>query len=221
MKKIDLSLMYVTDHRIVNDKLFLKILEETIKGGATVIQLREKKLDTLPFIDRALKVKKICHKYKIPFIINDRLDIVLAVNADGIHIGQKDIPYSIARKILGKNKIIGLSVSTLDQLDISNQLDIDYIGLSPIFPTKTKSKNLNSPLGINGLINFKKKSNKKVVSIGGIDENNIRDIIINGSDGAALISAISKSLNPLVTVQKIKNLINKYKQYYNDSKKNL
>ncbi len=221
MKKIDLSLMYVTDHRIVNDKLFLKILEETIKGGATVIQLREKKLDTLPFIDRALKVKKICHKYKIPFIINDRLDIVLAVNADGIHIGQKDIPYSIARKILGKNKIIGLSVSTLDQLDISNQLDIDYIGLSPIFPTKTKSKNLNSPLGINGLINFKKKSNKKVVSIGGIDENNIRDIIINGSDGAALISAISKSLNPLVTVQKIKNLIIKYKQYYNDSKKNL
>lgn len=219
MKKIDLSLMYVTDHRIVNDKLFLKILEETIKGGATVIQLREKKLDTLPFINRALKVKKICHKYKIPFIINDRLDIVLAVNADGIHIGQKDIPYSIARKILGKNKIIGLSVSTLDQLDISNQLDIDYIGLSPIFPTKTKSKNLNSPLGINGLINFKKKSNKKVVSIGGIDENNIRDIIINGSDGAALISAISKSLNPLVTVQKIKNLINKYKQYYNDSKK--
>ena len=219
MKKIDLSLMYVTDHRIVNDKLFLKILEETIKGGATVIQLREKKLDTLPFINRALKVKKICHKYKIPFIINDRLDVVLAVNADGIHIGQKDIPYSIARKILGKNKIIGLSVSTLDQLDISNQLDIDYIGLSPIFPTKTKSKNLNSPLGINGLINFKKKSNKKVVSIGGIDENNIRDIIINGSDGAALISTISKSLNPLVTVQKIKNLINKYKQYYNDSKK--
>ena len=219
MKKVDLSLMYVTDHRIVNDKLFLKILEETIKGGATVIQLREKKLDTLPFINRALKVKKICHKYKIPFIINDRLDVVLAVNADGIHIGQKDIPYSIARKILGKNKIIGLSVSTLDQLDISNQLDIDYIGLSPIFPTKTKSKNLNSPLGINGLINFKKKSNKKVVSIGGIDENNIRDIIINGSDGAALISTISKSLNPLVTVQKIKNLINKYKQYYNDSKK--
>ena len=101
MEEVDYSLMYVTDDRITDDALFINILEASIKGGATIIQLREKNLDTRAFLTRAKKVKYICKKYKVPFIINDRIDIALAVDANGVHLGQKDIPVDVARILLG------------------------------------------------------------------------------------------------------------------------
>lgn len=196
MVKFDFGLMYVTDCNIREDKLFFFILEAALKGGANSIQLREKYNDTLSFYHRAVITKNLCEKYNIPLIINDRLDIALAVNADGLHIGQKDIPFSIARKILGKEKIIGLSVSNEIQALEANELDVDYIGLSPVFETKTKSADLAIPLGIEGLKKIKKLSNKPVICIGGIDINNTKDLIINGADGIAVVTSISKAENP-------------------------
>ena len=207
MEEVDYSLMYVTDDRITDDALFINILEASIKGGATIIQLREKNLDTRAFFTRAKKVKCICKKYKVPFIINDRIDIALAVDANGVHLGQKDIPIDIARKLLGKDKIIGLSVSNiLEALDANNQ-EIDYIGISPIFDTVTKTKDLEKPLGLNGLIKIKQISTKLIICIGGINKENAVEIIQNGADGIAVISAISQAKNSEAETRTLKNSI--------------
>lgn len=207
MEEVDYSLMYVTDDRITDDALFINILEASIKGGATIIQLREKNLDTSAFFTRAKKVKCICKKYKVPFIINDRIDIALAVDANGVHLGQKDIPIDVARKLLGKDKIIGLSVSNiLEAVDANNQ-EINYIGISPIFETVTKTKDLEKPLGLNGLIKIKQISTKLIICIGGINKENAFEIIQNGADGIAVISAISQAKNPEAETRTLKNSI--------------
>jgi thiamine-phosphate pyrophosphorylase len=207
MKNIDYSLMYVTDDRITDDTLFFNILEASLKEGATIIQLREKNLNSKSFYLRAKQAKSICKKYCIPFIINDRIDIALATDADGIHLGQKDMPVSIARKLLGKNKIIGLSVSNTQQAMDANDMEIDYIGISPIYGTSTKTKDLDQPLGINGLIKIKQISAKTIVCIGGVNKENTTQIIQNGANGIAVISAISQAENPRKETKTIKNII--------------
>jgi thiamine-phosphate pyrophosphorylase len=204
MAKFDFGLMYVTDDNIREDNLFLSIIEAALKGGVNSIQLREKSGSTLSFFNRAVKVKKLCLHYNIPLIINDRLDIALAVNAEGLHIGQKDIPYKIARKVLGKNKIIGLSVSNINEAIEANKTDVDYIGLSPVFSTTTKTTDLATPMGIKGVIMIKKISNKPIICIGGINANNTTDLLLNGADGIAVVSSISKAVDPELET---KNLI--------------
>ncbi|WP_291728419.1 thiamine phosphate synthase [Bernardetia sp.] len=207
MKQVDYSLMYVTDDRITNDSLFFQILEDSLRGGASIIQLREKNLDTKSFFYRALKTKSLCEKYGVPCIVNDRIDIALAINAEGVHVGQKDMPVSVARKLLGKDKIIGLSVSNICQATQANDLEIDYIGISPIFGTTTKTKDLDEPLGIEGLKKIKQISSKPIVCIGGINKKNTAQIIQNGADGIAVISAISKADNPKIETKTLKNIV--------------
>lgn len=207
MFNVDYSLMYVTDDSIVNDSLFFSVLEAALKGGADVIQLREKNCNTLSFYNRAIRTKKLCSTYNKPLIINDRLDIALAINADGIHIGQEDIPYKAARKLLGNNKIIGLSVSNEKQALESNVLGLNYIGMSPIFATNTKTENLALPLGIDGLKKIKSISTKPIICIGGINTNNAKNVIKNGADGIAVVSAISKAENPEKETEYLKKII--------------
>jgi len=207
MKKIDYSLMFVTDERITDDKQFLDVLESSLKGGTTIVQLREKRLTTKLFYKRALAVKKLCTKYRTPLIINDSIDIALAINADGVHIGQKDLPVTVARKLLGLHKIIGLSISNEQQAITANNLDLDYIGLSPIFKTDTKIEDIDVPIGIEGLKKIKLISNKRIICIGGIDKNNIAILIQNGTDGIAVVSAISKANNPEYATIQLKKII--------------
>ena len=206
MVNIDYSLMYVTDGRIVNDSDFFYVLEKSLEGGVSIIQLREKSLNTKQFYKRAIKTKSICDQYKIPLIINDRLDIALAVDASGLHIGQTDLPFEIARTILGENKIIGISISNQNQVIESNNTNADYIGLSPIFSTKTKTNNLENPLGLNGLKKIRKLSNKPIISIGGINKTNAFEVRKLGSDGIAVISAISKASDPKLAAVELKSI---------------
>lgn len=199
--------MYVTDERITDDEDFFSILEGSLKGGASIIQLREKSLNTRSFYQRAIKAKNLCDRYQIPLIINDRLDIALVVDAAGLHLGQKDLPIQVARKLLGPNKIIGLSVSNEQQALESNHLMVDYIGLSPVFSTSTKTKDLDHPSGLEGLRMISQISNKPIVSIGGIDKTNAADVIRNGSNGIAVVSAISKEANPKAATEELKKIV--------------
>ena len=207
MLNINHTLMYVTDDNIKDDTLFFNCLESALKGGANCIQLREKYSSTLTFYNRALKAKAMCETYNIPLIINDRLDIALAINADGIHIGQQDMPYAIVRKLLGKDKIIGLSVSNKKQALVANTLNVNYIGLSPVFTTATKTKDLAKPLGINGLKHIKTISNKPIICIGGITINNTPELLQHGANGIAVVTAISKAKNPETATKKLKKII--------------
>ncbi|MEM9362289.1 MAG: thiamine phosphate synthase [Bacteroidota bacterium] len=207
MKKVAYSLMFVTDERITEDVKFLSVLESSLKGGASIIQLREKVLNTRQFYERAIAAKKLCTKYNTPLIINDRIDIALAIHADGVHIGQKDLPVSVARELLGNTKIIGWSVSNEEQAVEANNLQVDYIGLSPIFSTATKTKDLDPPLGIEGLKKIRAISNKPIVCIGGVDASNTASTIQNGSDGIAVVSAISLADDPMQATKKLKEIV--------------
>jgi thiamine-phosphate pyrophosphorylase len=207
MPKGDYALMFVTDDSIRDDNHFFAILEGALKGGATIIQLREKTSDTLAFFKRAFRCKEICSTYGIPLIINDRLDIALAIDADGVHIGQTDMPYDVARTLLGDDKIIGLSVSTTEQALQPNAQSANYIGISPIFATATKTTDLAKPLGISGLKQIRQLYAKPIVCIGGIDKNNTLELMDNGADGIAIVSAISKADNPEEATRELKNIL--------------
>ena len=136
MKHFDLSLYLVTDRSLSLGRPLEYVVEEAVKGGVTMVQLREKECSSKEFYLQAMALKKCLKPYNIPLIINDRLDIALACDAEGLHIGQSDLPYEVARKILGKDKIIGLSVENKQDALDANKLDVDYIGIlfySPSF----------------------------------------------------------------------------------------
>jgi len=207
MTTIDYALMYVTDDSIGDHETFFNILEASLKGGATIIQLREKQSDTLFFYDRAVMAKMLCRDYQVPLIINDRIDIALAVDADGLHIGQKDMPYALARKLVGPHKIIGLSVSNPEQAVEAQNLGVDYIGISPVFYTSTKTKDLDPPLGVEGLKTIRPLFSNPITCIGGIHKKNAMQLMSNGADGIAVVSAISKAENPEKETKELKEIV--------------
>jgi thiamine-phosphate pyrophosphorylase len=206
MNNIDLSLYLVTDRALSMGKSTEQIVEDAVKGGVSMVQLREKDTPTKEFYDLACSLMKLLKPYNIPLIINDRLDIAIASNADGLHIGQSDMPYSIVRKILGKDKIIGLSVETIEQAREANNLDVDYIGLSPVFSTDSK-KDINTPLELEGIKEIASFTKHPTVAIGGINKANTADIIKNGANGIAVISAIVSQEDPRKAAEELKSII--------------
>jgi len=161
-----------------------------ISGGATVIQVREKASSTLSFLNRAIKMRKIIGK-KAFFIVNDRVDIAIASGADGVHLGQEDLPIAFARKIMGEDKIIGISTHSIEQAQKAEKEGADYVAVGPIFSTQTKP-NSGPPKGVEIISEVKRKVNIPVVAIGGINRENVGEVIRAGADGVAVISAVFK-----------------------------
>ena len=186
---IDYSLYLVTDRGILKGRDILEAVEAAIKGGVTLLQLREKDISSLDFYNLALKVKEITKRYNVPLIINDRLDIALAVDADGLHIGQEDLPVEAARKLLGQSKILGYSVADMEQALHGVRSGADYLGAGPVYPTGSKS-DAAAPIGLDCLRDIKQKVSIPVVGIGGIGMDNVEDIRRTGIDGISVISAI-------------------------------
>jgi len=171
------------------------VVKEAVAGGVTMVQVREKSGDIQSFIDRAQAIKTILKGTNVALIINDRVDVALAVDADGVHLGQSDMPAELARQLIGPNKLLGLSIENEHQLLEANALSLDYIGLSAIFATPTKT-DTKKQWGIAGLANALTKTNFPVVAIGGINQSNLDDIIKTGVDGVALVSAICHADDP-------------------------
>lgn len=180
----------------------LNVVEQAVAGGVTMVQVREKHGDVRAFIERAMAVKQVLQGTGVPLIINDRVDVALAVNADGVHLGQSDLPARIARKLIGPDKILGLSIENEDQLSVADQLPIDYIGLSAIFATPTKT-NTQKHWGIAGLEFALRKTRLPIVAIGGINRANIPQLSATGVDGLALVSAISHAEDPKLAAQEL------------------
>ena len=155
----------------------------------------EKNLDTRHFIEEAVLLKKALEPFGVPLVINDRVDVALASDADGVHIGQSDMPYSKARELLGKEKIIGLSVENLQQVAEAEALDVDYIGVSPVFATPTKTDTA-TPFGLEGLRKAASISSHPIVGIGGINASNAAGVMVSGADGIAVVSAIAGAESP-------------------------
>ena len=205
MKPIDLSLYLVTDNSEDVEK-FLKTIEESVKGGATIVQIREKTADTLDFYNLALEVKKITTEYNVSLIINDRVDIALAIDADGVHVGQSDMPCDIARKLIGEDKILGVSAATIDDAKKAEKDGADYIGTGAVFPTKTKS---DAPsVNKEELSKIVESVNIPVVAIGGITLKNAHELKNTGIAGLAVVSAIMSSKNPKKSSEKLLDIFN-------------
>lgn len=187
-KDVNYKMYLISDRGILKDRDFITSLEDAILGGVSVIQLREKDSTSLEFYEVAIRVKKLTKKCGIPLIINDRLDIALAVDADGVHLGQSDLPARVARELLGQDKIVGVSTANIEEAEQAVKDGADYIGVGAIFPTKTKSNTRSVTL--EELTNIKKKIHIPVVAIGGINENNIHLLKKTNIDGCAVVSAI-------------------------------
>ncbi|WP_026882498.1 thiamine phosphate synthase [Clostridium akagii] len=187
--KIDYSLYLVTDRSFLKDKSIAESVEEAIKGGVTLVQVREKDASSRDFYKVALEIKQVTDKYKIPLIIDDRIDIAEAVDAAGVHLGQSDLPLKKAREILGKDKIIGISVGNLSEAKEAEIGGADYVGIGTIFFTGTK-KDIKTPIGLEGLTEIVRSINIPSVAIGGIDQCNVKKVMRSGTNGVAVISAI-------------------------------
>lgn len=202
----DLSLYLVTDRSLSLGRELEWIVEEAARGGATMVQLREKDCSTKDFVNLALKVKQRLEPYGVPLIINDRVDVALAVDADGLHIGQSDMPYDIARKLMGRNKIVGLSVENMQQVYDANTLDVDYIGISPVFSTPTKTDTA-IPFGVEGVREVMAITKHPAVAIGGINIGNAKMVIESGVNGIAVVSAICSANNPFEATKELSKLV--------------
>jgi thiamine-phosphate pyrophosphorylase len=185
---IDYSLYLVTDRDLMSTPTLEQAVEEAIAGGCTLVQLREKQVSSLEFYTTAVRVKKITDYHAIPLIINDRVDIALAVDAAGIHIGQSDLPASIVRMIIGPKKILGVSVSTLEEALQAKDADADYLGVGAMFATGTKTD--AKPVTMEELKKIKANINLPCVVIGGINEITIPMFKDTGIDGIAVVSAL-------------------------------
>ena len=182
------TLYLCTDRRLMTTDTLEEAVELAIQGGVTVVQLREKDCTSREFYEEAEKVKAITNAYEIPLLINDRLDIALAVGADGVHLGQTDIPVWAARDILGADKIVGATANTLEKAEEAWKSGADYLGVGDVFGTSTKADTIHVTL--EELAAIKKQVEIPVVAIGGINAENISSLKATGVDGAAVISAI-------------------------------
>lgn len=201
MKELDLSLYLVTNSDQKRKEEYLKIVEDSILGGVTVVQIREKEKTGKEFYELAIELKKITEKYNVPLIINDRIDIALAVDADGVHIGQKDLPVGIVRKIIGENKILGVSTATIQTAIESAKNRADYISSGAIFPTQTKDTDC---ISISYLKKIVKSVEIPVVAIGGLNEDNIDSLFGTNVKGISIVSAIMDSENPKKSAEHLK-----------------
>jgi len=180
----------VTDSNLSKNGIFSDV-ENALKAGCRIVQYREKKKNTKKMINEAKQIKKICNN-KALFLVNDRADVAFAVNADGIHIGQDDISYESAKKLLGKNKIIGITVHNVDEAIKAENLGVDYVGIAPIFETDTK-ENIQTPCGVEMIKKIRKEVNIPIVAVGGIKKNNIKEVMEAGADSIVSISPIISS----------------------------
>lgn len=197
---IDYSLLLVTDH-CENAVTFCSTIESAVQSGATMVQLREKTAGSRDFYELALQVMQITQRYKLPLIINDRLDIALAVGADGVHVGQEDLPVAVVRRLLGPDKIVGATAATVADALRAEAEGADYIGSGAVFPTATKPGKPVLPLTV--LTQIKQAVKLPVVAIGGITANNLVELKSTGVDGIAVVSAIMNSDDPAAATKEI------------------
>ncbi|HPC33233.1 MAG TPA: thiamine phosphate synthase [Syntrophales bacterium] len=205
------GLYLVTDRDLCGGRPLQDVVRAAVAGGAAWVQLREKNLSTRAFVEEAAAVKALLAPHKVPLIINDRLDVALAVGADGVHVGQDDMPYPLARAVLGKKMIIGLSVETWEDVEAAEKWDVDYLGVSPVFATPTKTDTKGS-WGLEGITRIRSFSRHPLVAIGGLNATNTGAAVRAGADGIAVVSAICAAPDPFAAARELCRIIGENRQ---------
>jgi thiamine-phosphate pyrophosphorylase len=202
----DYSLYLVTDDALAGGRSVEWIVAEAVRGGVTCVQLREKHAEGRAYYERAMALRERLRPLGIPLIINDRLDIALAIGADGVHLGQGDLPCAEARRIAGPNLLIGISVSTVAEAQAAARDGADYLGISPIFDTPTKT---DTPVatGLDGLRAIRAAVPLPLVAIGGINAENAAEVLRAGADGIAVVSAIMAAAHPCAAARALADIV--------------
>lgn len=213
---VDLSLYLVTERKGHSLSSFFDVILESIKGGVTIVQLREKHTSYREFLRIAKELHDLLKPLNIPLIINDSIEIAKASGAEGVHLGQSDQSVVGARTVLGEQAIIGLSIETLEQAQLAQAFDLNYIAASPVFNSRTKTDTL-SPWGLEGLRTLCQVTRFPVISIGGINYQNVDNVFKAGSSGVAVISAIWDAVSPCEAARELSNKIKQIKDHENQS----
>ena len=196
-----LDFVLITDRKVCSEKL-TDTIEQAIDGGVGTVQLREKDLSTSDLYCLAKEIREITERKGANLIINDRVDIAIAVDADGVHLGWQSLETGIVRNMVGRDKLIGFSAHSLVEAERAENSGADYISISPVFDTAKKDYSIK-PLGVGEIRKIKAQINIPVIALGGINENNVNKVLRNGADGIAVISAILLSDSPEQTVTRI------------------
>lgn len=202
MKNFDSTLYFITDSTGLDEEVFLQKVESALKGGVTLLQIREKDKSTREYIELANKVHNITKKYNVPLIVDDRLDVAMAVDAEGVHLGQSDMPIKTARKLFGEDKIIGATTKTVEQAKEAYEQSADYLGVGAIYPTTTKVVTiLTSTETLNDICNTVPIP---VNAIGGLNKDNIDVLKGISISGICAVSAIMKADSPEKAARELK-----------------
>ena len=208
---MNLELYVIVDSSILRGTSPLQAAKKIVAGGATACQLRAKNMEDRDLYNLASSLKKVVKEKKVLFLINDRIDIALAVDADGVHLGSGDLPIKVARKLLGRNKIIGLTVRDLSQALKAQREGADYVSLGPIFSTRIK-KNLPPPRGLKVITQIKKNIKIPLIAVGGINSNNLARVLRAGADGVAVASAVNRVVNIRKAIEDLLFIIKEVKR---------
>ena len=203
-KKEDLLLYAVTDRSWLNGQTLYAQVEKALKGGVTCVQLREKNLDEAAFLEEAKEIHDLCAQYGVPFVINDNVEIAVQINADGVHVGQSDLPAKVVRKLLGKDKIIGVSAAKVEEAVQAQEDGADYLGVGAMFATGTKTNTRS--VSIEDLKKICSSVQIPIVAIGGIHEDNAASLKNTGIAGLAVVSAVVAQPDVALAAARLKKI---------------
>ncbi len=188
-------LCLVTDRDLARGRPLVEVAMLAVRGGATMVQLREKTATTRAFLDEARALKALLDDHGVPLIVNDRVDIALAVGAAGVHVGQSDMPVDAVRALMGPGALVGLSITDAAQIGRADAAAADYLGIGPLHPQKTKP-DASTPLGLGGFATLRRMTSKPVLAIGGVKAEDVPMLVEEGASGVAVVSAIMAAEDP-------------------------
>jgi thiamine-phosphate pyrophosphorylase len=194
-RPIDFSVYLVTDRPLAGGRSLVDVVRDAVMGGVTVVQVREKDASVREYLSILRDVKAVLDPLSVPLVVNDRVDVALAAGAAGIHVGQQDMPCADVRRLVGPSRLIGVSVSTPQEAEQAETDGADYLGISPVFVTPTKTDTPDAT-GLEGLRAIRKATRLPLVAIGGIHEGNAAGVVAAGADGVAVVSAIMSAQDP-------------------------
>lgn len=205
-RRVDLSVYLITDRTLCGARGVLDTVREAIAGGVSVVQLRDPEAKTRALVEEARALVALLRPAKIPFIVNDRVDVALAADADGVHVGQKDMTVADARRLIGRRRILGLSITSEADLDKADLDGVDYLGVGPIYASATKP-DAAPPIAIGGLRAVAERTSLPIVAIGGLHAGNAEEAIAAGAQGIAVVSAICAAPDALVAAAELAKVV--------------
>ncbi|WP_022660994.1 thiamine phosphate synthase [Paucidesulfovibrio longus] len=203
----DYGVYLVTDQGLCLGRGLLEVVAEAVRGGASMVQLREKKCDTRDFVALARRLKALLGPLGVPLLINDRVDVALAAGADGVHVGQSDMHPADVRGLIGPEAIVGLSVECMEHVLQADALGVDYLGVGPVYATATKPDH-SEPWGLEGLRRVRAASRLPMVAIGSVNAENAAQVMETGMDGLAVVSAICSAPSPEQAAGALRDIVN-------------